>query len=347
MTDDDWTKRLSAWNATWRTIWMRWGPAALTADWMFWGVLHFLAPAKGVQQMPTYFAPFEKEIFAFSGVVEIWLAIAMFTRWRRQALLATCGLLLLFTPAVAHMLVNDAAVDTLPWPNSLGGKRIFLVLHNSLMLLLAYALYDSSRPRAGQGASDSPVGDGGAARATRSLRKDNRATIAIAITMVAANLAGIWGIARAPWYSTTPTLWAIGCLVCGAVIGFLFGVPKTGADKAPADKPATGQARGGYRPNTNIEELSDWLTKMIVGVGLVQLHAIGPWIHRVATDIAAGLLTRDNVRATNMEEAVSFAEAIVVYFSVAGVVQGYLSTRLFLAREFERNELPETLSPTK
>jgi hypothetical protein len=33
-----------------------------------------------------------------------------------------------------------------------------------------------------------------------------------------------------------------------------------------------------YKPNTNIEKLSDWLTKIVVGVGLVTFHELGPTI---------------------------------------------------------------------
>jgi hypothetical protein len=60
----------------------------------------------------------------------------------------------------------------------------------------------------------------------------------------------------------------------GGMIGFLFGVPK-----GPSD--SNDQQRSGfyYRPNTNLEQVSDWLTKIIVGVGLIQFRAIGSVIY--------------------------------------------------------------------
>jgi hypothetical protein len=32
----------------------------------------------------------------------------------------------------------------------------------------------------------------------------------------------------------------------------------------------------GYRSNSNLEEISDWLTKILVGLGLIELGRIGP-----------------------------------------------------------------------
>lgn len=50
----------------------------------------------------------------------------------------------------------------------------------------------------------------------------------------------------------------------GALGGFLFGVPKY---KRPIQGP---DGRRSVDPNSNLEQVSDWLTKIIVGVGLVQ-----------------------------------------------------------------------------
>src|ERR1700743_738960 len=52
----------------------------------------------------------------------------------------------------------------------------------------------------------------------------------------------------------------------GSVLGFLFGVPRlrtsTGAQPPVGD-------RSQFTPNTNLEQISDWLTKIIVGATLV------------------------------------------------------------------------------
>ncbi|MHC1562527.1 hypothetical protein ACR9E3_26490 [Actinomycetospora sp. C-140] len=63
---------------------------------------------------------------------------------------------------------------------------------------------------------------------------------------------------------------AFAACAIGAVVGFLFGVPKSrgeaGGYRTTSD--------GSYKPNTNLEQVSDWLTKIIVGVGLVQIRQI-------------------------------------------------------------------------
>jgi hypothetical protein len=52
----------------------------------------------------------------------------------------------------------------------------------------------------------------------------------------------------------------------GSAIGFLFGIPKANPKQKPSDR--------SYEPNTNLEQVSDWLTKIILGVGLVQFRQI-------------------------------------------------------------------------
>src|SRR4051794_2430267 len=56
---------------------------------------------------------------------------------------------------------------------------------------------------------------------------------------------------------------AIAAGAIGGVTGFLFGIPKARSDVNSAGTNAGGQ----FKPNTNLEQISDWLTKTIVGVG--------------------------------------------------------------------------------
>ena len=63
----------------------------------------------------------------------------------------------------------------------------------------------------------------------------------------------------------------------GSLAGFLFGVPVREREPGTDD---TGSANRsiGYRPNTNLEQISDWLTKIIVGIGLVQFPKISHFL---------------------------------------------------------------------
>ncbi len=140
-------------------------------------------------------------------------------------------------------------------------------------------------------------------------------------------------------------LWALACLASGAFAGFLFAIPRVHQEPPPKVDPnmgATPQAGETHREgvvspiayssysqqvNTNLETISDWLCKIIVGVGLIELRGIPTQI-----DYLAAALTRDLGNGFTH----SYAGGLIVYFVILGFFGGYLVTRLFLAGEFRR-----------
>ncbi|MFD8786045.1 hypothetical protein [Kitasatospora sp. NPDC059599] len=102
--------------------------------------------------------------------------------------------------------------------------------------------------------------------------------------------------------------------VLGGGLGFLFGVPRV--------RGGSEQPQGSYVPNTNLEQVSDWLTKVLLGVGLTQLGSLGERLHGLGTALAPVLGGGD--------AAVPFAAALVLYFLVLGFLAGWLVTRLAL-----------------
>jgi hypothetical protein len=128
-------------------------------------------------------------------------------------------------------------------------------------------------------------------------------------------------------------------MVSGGLLGFLFGVPHTregepnqierdgrGKSVEQADKPGPSDPSTSYRPNTSLEQISDWLTKMLVGVGLIEIKVIPGKLKGVAAYIANGLGDNDQARA--------FALTLLIFFSVCGFVFGFLWARLYLKRWF-------------
>lgn len=91
----------------------------------------------------------------------------------------------------------------------------------------------------------------------------------------------------------------------------------------PAASVSVNASRTGV--NTNLEEISDWLTKIIVGVTLTQIPKILAHLHMIA-QIIAGSFGGDS--------RISFAYALMTYFSVSGFLGGYLLTRLYLQKVF-------------
>jgi hypothetical protein len=127
--------------------------------------------------------------------------------------------------------------------------------------------------------------------------------------------------------ATTSLMWALSCFASGSAVGFLFGIPKILQTDKPAD---SNQTDGSYRQqvNTNLEQISDWLTKIIVGLGLINLTKIPPFLNRMAEVLTMSIgLAKENT---------AFALALIVYFTLLGFLVGYLSTRLFLAGAFSR-----------
>ncbi len=147
-------------------------------------------------------------------------------------------------------------------------------------------------------------------------------------------------------------LWALACLAGGGAVGFLFGIPRvtvakgdTAATAPPAQVRAGdagaapppglktgGGSGGGLRANTNLEEVSDWLTKIIVGLGLVHLTELQGIVAAMAANAAAALV--DTPTATH----VSLGTALIVGFAIQGFFLGYLYTRMFLQGAFARSD---------
>jgi hypothetical protein len=108
----------------------------------------------------------------------------------------------------------------------------------------------------------------------------------------------------------------------GALLGFLFGIPHytaKGAETAPTDKAS-------YQPNTNLTQVSDWLTKIIIGVGLVQFGQLTHMLGDLGNSLEQSLGGDPSGK--------SFGIAVVVGFFVVGFLCSYLYTRLRLQWAF-------------
>jgi len=128
-----------------------------------------------------------------------------------------------------------------------------------------------------------------------------------------------------------PTLiWAFCCLALGAVVGFLFGIPKI--IQQDSSLPANEQTSYKQLVNTNLEQISDWLTKIIVGIGLVELRRFPELLDRASDFIAKGL--------SESPQAKVLAAAIIIFFLVQGFFNSYLTTRMYLTGAFLRADNP-------
>jgi hypothetical protein len=169
----------------------------------------------------------------------------------------------------------------------------------------------------------------------------DKSTKRVAEAMLLSLLFGIVITAFGAWpKSAQALLWALACSGVGWVLGFLFGIPRSlasdalpqklsGAAQPGAAQPGAAQP-GAAQPgahgvttevNTNLEQISDWLTKIIVGVTLVEIHPAIAQLEQAALLIAKSL---------GGPQDLSFGYAIMVYFSSSGFLGSYLLTRLYL-----------------
>jgi hypothetical protein len=130
-------------------------------------------------------------------------------------------------------------------------------------------------------------------------------------------------------------LLAAACAVSGWLLGLLFGIPRSLArgngNRAATSDTSTQQIAAGAGTtssvNTNLEDISDWLTKTLVGVGLTQFYSFPPFIWHIA-----GLLNEQGIGWTNHGRLLVLA--LFFYFTPGGFWLGYVGTRTILTELF-------------
>jgi hypothetical protein len=160
------------------------------------------------------------------------------------------------------------------------------------------------------------------------------------LTALAATLAWWYGYMLVGWKFQPQILWAVAIWSAGTGLGFLFAIPRVLQGRPPAAA-ATAAAPPSsilyeQRVNTNLEEISDWLTKIIIGMTLVQLNQIPSLLTRLSTQVVKDLPppTTTNAEASHL----GYGIALIVSFFVLGFLFGYLVTRLYLQGALARAE---------
>jgi hypothetical protein len=153
-----------------------------------------------------------------------------------------------------------------------------------------------------------------------------------------------WQVGPAVFASAA--LLALASGFAGGFLGLLFGIPRSRTrpevPPAPPLAPAQGVAApvqpaattvadtSGYTPNTNLEEISDWLTKILVGVGLTQIGTIPEGVRKFLDFIQPSLGGQTSARV--------LALSIVTAYGVGGFLWGYVWARTALLRVFANAE---------
>jgi hypothetical protein len=113
----------------------------------------------------------------------------------------------------------------------------------------------------------------------------------------------------------------------------------TGAEVAVAQgeadaDPARVQASQ-LTPSTNLAEISDWLTKLLLGAGLVELTRLGRPLTSLVDAVARAM--QDIPPAAKLPEtSVVVAAGILALYVVLGFLDGYVVTTVWYGRYLER-----------
>ncbi len=180
------------------------------------------------------------------------------------------------------------------------------------------------------------------------------AAAAAVLGAAAVLLFSLW-MTESGWWRPASLLLLVGgaASLVGAFLGFLFGIPRTviaaqsGADDGRAvvgmsyasldrlyerDDASRNGLSERVGPNTNLEQVSDWLTKILLGASLTQLGQAPASLERLANALAPAVAafaqaeTRDDVRTS----VTVFIGALVVAAAILGFIAGWLVARAWL-----------------
>lgn len=233
-------------------------------------------------------------------------------------------------------------------------QSVFVALLTILAVVSSgtWIVFNRLRPADEGPTSKRAARNGGSNRVTNS-----GALIAVAGLCVLIIFGGVLAFSQGltdPLWNVRISLLMISVMVAaasvGGLIGFLFGIPRfdiaparqsNGArlpDQEPAltsnaTDPGTSSGSGQavtYRPSTNLDEIADWFTKIIVGVGLTQLSKIGTGLDSITERIQATCPNNCGSQASS--------GAIIVYSVILGFLLGYLWTRLYYNKVVARSD---------
>lgn len=191
--------------------------------------------------------------------------------------------------------------------------------------------------RFGPSSSGSPRGDGSGApfvgstdasgaRPAPTTERPPWRVFQFALAFTALLLAGYGATIKSTTLLTIEALIGTATVSVGGLLGFLFGIPRTTRPRV-SETSATNDGRREatttpYEPSNNLEQVADWLTKILVGVGLVELGTLGNALAKVGDQVAKA------VTPTPTGTAV-VTEVVVVAFAVIGFLASFLWTRIY------------------
>lgn len=123
----------------------------------------------------------------------------------------------------------------------------------------------------------------------------------------------------------------------GALLGFIFSVPRVISDsRGQAD--VRGAGARVLDTNTNLERISDWLSTMLVGVGLSQLTNLNPLLLQFRIFLAENATVYIDQGQPSAGVIPAVGPFVLILGAASGFLFMYLMTRLVLVGFFKESE---------
>jgi len=120
------------------------------------------------------------------------------------------------------------------------------------------------------------------------------------------------------------TLIALAAFLAGGLIGFILATPRV---------VSSGQLKGaGVSLGSNLAEVSDWLTKLLLGAGLVDLTHLGGPIASLIDRVAVGLQNPAAAGQATLDAKV-MAGLIILGYTVLGLLEAYVVTSVWYPKK--------------
>lgn len=108
-------------------------------------------------------------------------------------------------------------------------------------------------------------------------------------------------------------------------------VPSAG--NTPIQQSGTLPGQSPFEPSTNLSEVSDWLTKLLLGAGLVELTHLGKPLGNLIHTVAVGLGQQNSPD----NSSTTMAGALLITYFVLGFLDGYVVTTLWYGRRISES----------
>lgn len=118
----------------------------------------------------------------------------------------------------------------------------------------------------------------------------------------------------------------------GGFLGFLFGIPKTSQVSDQAIKEHDNQK---LLNNTNLEQISDWLTKIIIGIALTDIDKVGNRLWNFSELVSKLSTPKDTSAAYDPGSLTVFVFFLIICSGISGFFGGYFTSKFILHRALQ------------